>query len=71
MTIAARIRELHAEGKTPREIADAVGRAPGYVHSVLSQHRARVEQGKNDLHPPVGRPKKVFSDEPMKPRRGL
>ena len=52
MTIAARIRELYAEGKTSREIADAVGREANYVRAVLSKARKGLRSRR-------GRPNKI------------
>jgi hypothetical protein len=59
MNTAARIRELHAQGKSRAEIAAAVDRPMNHVRSVLSRHNARMARGETALHPPIGRPKRV------------
>ena len=53
MTIAARIRELHAEGISRNQIAYTVDRSMGYVRAVLSKQRR-----KEGLRGVRGRPKK-------------
>ena len=59
MTRAERIRRMHAEGRSPKEIAALVERMPNYVRSVMSKERRRARLRKNGLLRSRGRPKKV------------
>ena len=61
MTIAARIRELHAEGYGNIEIAHLIERTPQYVGAVLHKQRRREYRQKMGLTGKPGRPRKVPS----------